>query len=93
MKLILAIYDYFARHRPVLWGSLLLVCVVLAGLSATISFSEDISDFLPLDARNQRAMQLYQEFSDAERIMIVFEDTTANTSRLLDAVDDYQMRY
>ena len=93
MKLILAIYDYFAQHRPMLWGSLLLVCVVLAGLSATISFSEDISDFLPLDARNQRAMQLYQEFSDAERIMIVFEDTTANISRLLDAVDDYQTRY
>ena len=93
MKLILAIYDYFFHHRPALWGSLLLVCVVLAGLSATISFNEDISDFLPLDERNQRAMQLYQEFSDAERIMIVFEDTTADFSRLLDAVDDYRTRY
>lgn len=93
MKFILAIYDYFAQHRPALWGSLLFVCVVLAGLSATISFNEDISDFLPLDERNQRAMQLYQEFSDAERIMIVFEDTTADFSRLLDAVDDYRTRY
>ncbi len=93
MRLLLHLYDYLTRHRILLWGSLAVLCVALVGVSLTLSFSEDISDFLPLDAENQRAMQSYQEFSDAERIMVLFEDTTADLQRLLDAVDAYQARY
>ncbi len=93
MRLLLHLYDYLAHHRILLWGSLAVLCIALAGVSLTLSFSEDISDFLPLDEENQRAMQSYQEFADAERIMVLFEDTTADLQQLLDAVDAYQARY
>ena len=93
MQGLLHLYDYLAHHRILLWGSLAVLCMALVGASLTLSFSEDISDFLPLNAENQRAMQSYQEFADAERIMVLFEDTTADLQRLLDAVDAYQARY
>ncbi len=93
MRLLLYLYDYLAHHRILLWGSLAVLCIALAGVSLTLSFSEDISDFLPLDEENQRAMQSYQEFADAERIMVLFEDTTADLQQILDAVDAYQARY
>ena len=93
MRVVLAIYDYFSRHRKVLWGSLVVVCLLLVGLSLTLSFNEDITDFLPLDDKDQKAMQLYQEFSDADRIMVLFEDSTSDLSGLLDAVDAYRSCY
>ncbi len=93
MRFLLSLYDYLNRHRLALWGSLAVVCVALVAASLTLNFSEDIADFLPLDRENQRAMQCYQEFADADRIMVLFEDTTADLSRLLDAVDAYQACY
>lgn len=93
MRVVLALYDYFARHRCMLWGSLVVVCLLLVGLSLTLSFNEDISDFLPLADKEQKAMRLYQEFSDTDRIMILFEDSISDVSRLLDVVDAYQSCY
>ena len=49
MKLILKIYDYFKGHGRVLWLSLALVIVILGGLVTRLKFSENISDFMPLE--------------------------------------------
>lgn len=70
-KIILHIYDMF-RKSPILAGGLFLIitaCLVASVL--TLSYKEDISDFLPLDEQNQTALSVYQDISGANRIYAI----------------------
>ncbi|MGN1240788.1 MAG: MMPL family transporter [Paludibacteraceae bacterium] len=93
----LRIYDYFSGHRCLLWSMLGVVVVVLAGLCTRLRFSEDISDFLPLDSKHKEQMAIYQEVAQAERIMVLFDgsavDSTRREEALMDAVDAFAEEY
>lgn len=87
MRFLLRIYDFFVSRKPVCWGGMLL-CVALCLVAALrLDYKEDITDFLPLDARQKQSMDYYRRISQAERIVILFEGEDTDT--LLDAVDRF----
>ena len=86
MKLILKIYDYFKAHGRVLWLSLFLVMVILVCLLTRLKFSENISDFMPLEKSEQEALEVYQNISGASRLYILFNNPD-DPDMTIDAID------
>lgn len=74
MNSILTIYNWMERHRRLCLGSLFLATVLLLALVSRVRFSEDISDFLPLESRQQQELKLWQDISGANRIVAIFEN-------------------
>lgn len=76
-KFILRIYDLF-RKNPILALGLFLVITTCLTLSVlTLSYKEDISDFLPLDEKNQTALSVYQDISGANRIYAIISSSNS----------------
>jgi len=69
---LLGIYDYFTRHKKLLWSSLAVLTVTFVALIAKLSYNEDISDFLPLGNSDREALSVYQNISGANRLYILF---------------------
>lgn len=93
MKSLLRLYDFLNRHRAVrvalLVASILLLLLPLPWLSLT----EDITDFLPLTSEQRKNTQLYQQLSDADKVVLIFQlsDTTvSNPDILADAIDAFE---
>ena len=66
------IYDFFSRRKGMRRASLLILTGLLAFLVSSLHFSEDISDFLPLETREREQMSVYQKISGAEKLIILF---------------------
>lgn len=64
-KLILKIYDIFKKIPAIAWGLFFVITAALIYLVLTLTYKEDISDFLPLDEKNQTALSVYQDISGA----------------------------
>ncbi len=90
MGIITDIYQYLRCHTGLLMAILaVLVCLAALGVSR-LRFSEDITDFLPLNANDKANMELYGQLSDADRIIIIFEkEGNADIDDLLNAVDHF----
>ena len=71
---ILRIYEYLHEHRWVRWGSLVGITLVLIVLSLRLSYKEDISDFLPLGTHDREMLDIYQDISGADRLVVVFDN-------------------
>lgn len=70
---------------------MLLTLALLAGV-LRLSYKEDISDFLPLDSRNQEAMQTYKDISGADRLFAIFQykdSTKADAEKMVAAMDAF----
>ena len=74
MKRILEIYAYLSSRRRFVGISLAVSVAILICLVLNLRYSEDISDFLPLDATGQEAFSVYQNISGAERLYILFRN-------------------
>lgn len=88
-ELILRIYDWLRCHRLLRWLSLGVLTVVLALLLTRQTYQEDISDFLPLNSRYQHDLQLFQQTSGADRIVVLFryhDVARTNADTLVQAV-------
>ena len=70
---ILRIYDYMATHRRVRHALLMVFTLALMILLVGQTYKEDISDFLPLGDKYQKAMQVYQQISGANRLLVTFQ--------------------
>ena len=46
-KLFAAIYDFFARHKPLYWILLVFSTLALAWGASRLTYYEDITDFFP----------------------------------------------
>ena len=91
-SLILRIYDLLGRHRRLTLAALLALTGLMALLVGRISFHEDISDFLPLDANRNNALKAYQQLSGAERLFVVFgqrDSAKAEPDSAVAAIDDF----
>lgn len=80
------IYDYFARHGKMLWASLAVLTLVFVSLVATLRYSENIGDFLPLDSAEGEALEVYQGISGAGRIILLFSNPS-DTDMTVEAID------
>ncbi len=73
-KIILRIYDLFKKSPVMTIGLFLIITGVLVASVLTLSYKEDISDFLPLDEENQTALAIYQDISGANKIYAIISD-------------------
>ena len=87
---ILSIYDFMRRHT-LFRVSVCCITTLLLVLSASrISFNEDISAFLPLDAQYKESMQVFQDVSGANRLLAVFQPKDgAAPDSLVVAMNDF----
>lgn len=91
-KLILYIYDKFKRWPWLAWSILLVLTTGLVLSVLTLSYKEDISDFLPLDEKNQTALSVYQEISGTNNIFAIIStrDTMeVDPQELADGVESF----
>lgn len=91
-RLILTIYDFFKKVPLLAWGLFLILTTALIISILSLSYKEDISDFLPLDEKNQTALSVYQDVSGANKIYAVIstKDTTdVDPQELADGVESF----
>ncbi|MCC8176357.1 MAG: 1-acyl-sn-glycerol-3-phosphate acyltransferase [Bacteroidales bacterium] len=91
-RYLLKIYDFLLGHQRLCLISFLLITSGLLILFLRLNFNEDISAFLPLDERQQKSMQVYQDVSGASRILAIFQSTDTTDSApdlIVTAIDDY----
>lgn len=74
MNLIIKIYDYLSGRSKILYISLVALLSVFVYLVFNLNYSEDISDFLPLEPAEQEALAIYQNISGANRLYILFSN-------------------
>jgi len=86
--LFLRIYDYLSTHRALLWGCMFGLLTLLIVAAVGLRYKEDITDFLPVDDEYRESMEVYQQLSDASRIVIIFEGEAPD--ELCDAVDQFE---
>ena len=89
--MILRIYDYFSKHKPMLFASLALITIVLVASVVRLSFKEDISDFLPVGTSDRESLAVYQNISGANRLFVVFRNT-ADADSTISQIDYFEER-
>lgn len=89
--IIINIYDYVRGHRrPMMW-LLLLVIVALGALVSRLEYKEQITDFLPIDAQYQQALDVYQEVASGNRVVMQFmnADESPDPQKVIAAVEEH----
>ncbi len=71
-----------------MWLSLGAVTVAMVFLAATMRFSENITDFLPLGSDEREAMEVYQKVSGADRIVCLFSNP-GDIDLTIEAIDRF----
>jgi 1-acyl-sn-glycerol-3-phosphate acyltransferase len=79
VKFILSIYEYFSKHRFLLFGLLAVLISLFVFAASHINFKEDISAFLPKDNNTERINYAYQHLSATNKLLVnvSMADTTA----------------
>ena len=72
-NIVLRIYDYMSCHPWYRRLSLLALVAAMSASLSTITFEEDITDFLPLDESDRDNLELYQNISGASDIVVIFD--------------------
>lgn len=93
--LIIKIYEWLHRHRAARMLSLVSLSGLLLFLLAGQRYKEDISDFLPLDNKYQKALEVYQNISGADHILALFQcrDTTLIVPDQLKGAIEYYLEH
>lgn len=89
-KVILKIYDLFQKKPYLAWCLFFVITAMMVCSVLTLTYNEDISDFLPLDEKNQTALSVYQDISGANKIYAIIsaKDTTnEDPQKLVDGVE------
>ena len=89
---IVRIYEAMRRHRVLCLLSAVLLTAVLALLLARQTYKEDISDFLPLTDKYNKALRVYQDIAGADRVIVLFmpkDGEEADPDALTAAIDDF----
>lgn len=82
------IYDYFKGRRRLLFAIFAVVVAAALYSALRLSFSEDISGFLPNDERNERVNYAYQHIGTANTIVVYFSVGESTPQ----AIDDFVTR-
>ena len=89
---IIRIYEWMRRHRTVCLLSFILLTVLLSVLLLKQTYQEDISAFLPLNNKYNKALKVYQSISGTNRIFAIFQyadSTKSDPDSIIQAIDDY----
>lgn len=77
-RIFLAIYNYFEKHRPVLFTFFTVVFLIIASLASQVKYEEDISRILPRDKKIEKLNQVFKnsKFLDKLVVTVSLNDTT-----------------
>lgn len=78
--LILKLYDYFAKNRLVFWLVMPSSFILLTALALRVSFEEDISKMLQMDAKTKEYSTLVQNTRLVDKLVICISDKTSEPS-------------
>ena len=71
--IVIRLFDYMRKHRTHGVLGFILITLILAYFLAGQTYKEDMSDFLPLNNKYNKALKVYQEISGANRIIAIFQ--------------------
>lgn len=89
---IIKIYDLFKKSPVTAWAIFVVLTACIVTSFLTLTYKEDISDFLPLDESNQTALSVYQEISGANKIYAIISSKNGreiDPASLTVGVDDF----
>lgn len=91
-SLVTKLYDWLQTHRAIRVLSLLVLSAIFVLLIFNQNYKEDISDFLPLDNKYQKALRVYQNMANADCVLAILqcEDTASvDPDYLVEAIECY----
>ncbi|HMG82861.1 MAG TPA: 1-acyl-sn-glycerol-3-phosphate acyltransferase [Ferruginibacter sp.] len=89
-KILVRIYNYFARHRVVFFVTFGVCFLLLTYFALQVKFEEDISKILPKDKKTEKLNEIFQNSKFIEKLVITvsLKDTTAQQPDSLVAYAD-----
>lgn len=88
MSFVVNTYTALAKHRKLLWLSLICFVVLFVSLIVKLNYSENIDDFLPLGTSDKESLEIYKSISGAERVYLLFKNPN-NEDRTIEAAEYY----
>ena len=90
----LRLYDMLYQRRALFTGLLLGLIMTLLVMMFSLTYNENIYDFLPLSGNEQKAINIYQDISGGQRIYAMFKtkDSQIDRDRLAEAVDSFALK-
>ena len=90
----LRLYDILHQRKALFTGLLLGLVMTLLVMMLSLSYNENIYDFLPLSGNEQKAINIYQDISGGQRIYTLFKtkDGKIDRDRLAEAVDTFAQK-
>ena len=92
VAVILQIYEYLKGHKIIGVLSFTLITFILSVFLLHQKYKEDISDFLPLNNKYNKALQVYQNISGANKLFVIFQysdSTKAEPDSVIMAIDAF----
>ena len=92
ISLVLKIFDSFRHRKSILWIIMIALTAVMTFFMTRQTYKEDISDFLPLDNKYNKAMKVFQNISGAERIVTIFQykdSVNPDQDVMVEAIEDF----
>ena len=88
--MIIKFFDFFHK-RVLLRRSVLLTLTIALVVSVfQLSYKEDISDFMPLTDEEKLDMEIYQDISGVNKLVVLFSCDTENPDSTIAAIDLFQ---
>ena len=81
----LSLYDILSQRKALFTGLLLGLIMTLFLMMFSLSYNENIYDFLPLSGNEQKAINVYQDISGGQRIYAMFKTKDGQPDRDLQA--------
>ena len=91
----LRIFDVLQQRRSLARWLLAGLTVILMVMMASLTYNENIYDFLPVSGNEQKAITLYQDISGGQRVFAMFrmkDGAEADVDRLAEAVDTFAQK-
>lgn len=88
----LHIFDVLQKRRALCRGLLFGLTLLLIAMMASLTYNENIYDFLPVSGNEQKAITLYQDVSGGQRVFAMIrkaDGKTEDTDRMTEAVDSF----
>ena len=86
------IFSFFHNHTLFRRSVLLTLTIALVMSVFQLSYKEDISDFMPLTDEEKLDMEVYQEISGVNKLVVLFSCDKENPDSTIAAIDLFQER-
>lgn len=84
------LFDFFHKHVLLRRSVLLTLTIALVVSVFQLSYKEDISDFMPLTDEEKTDMEIYQDISGVNKLVVLFSCDKENPDSTIAAIDLFQ---